>query len=222
MGGMGSGRRWHYGAADCTHDYRRLDVRRWRRDDLLTPACAFGWQWTRGGEKVASIHVRTETDRVILSYRHQSGGSEWKREEYAVRLDWTPCTYGGQRAWFICPARGCGRRVAILYGGAIFACRHCYRLAYACQRVTADDRAARRADRIRERLGWEPGILSGEGGKPKGMHWRTFERLKAEHDDFVEVSLVLMLKRLGLFQDRSDGLWDAPPDAGKNLFRKTG
>jgi hypothetical protein len=25
---------------------------------------------------------------------------------------------------------GCGQRVAILYGGDIFACRHCYQLAY--------------------------------------------------------------------------------------------
>ncbi len=24
---------------------------------------------------------------------------------------------------------------------------------------------------------WEPGILNGHGGKPKGMHWRTYERL---------------------------------------------
>ena len=40
--------------------------------------------------------------------------------------------------------------------------------------------AARKADRLRDKLGWEPGILNGNGIKPKGMHWRTFERLKAE------------------------------------------
>ena len=120
-------------------------------------------------------------------------------------LDWTPCNLGGQRPWFRCPARGCGRRVAILYGGAIFACRHCYRLAYPSQRETADDRAARRADSIRERLGWEPGILNGPGLKPKGMHWRTFKRLKAEHDAFVAESLAGMMteieRRLGRFQE---------------------
>jgi len=198
MGGMGSGRRWHYGANDTTNDYRALDVRRWKRDGLLTPGRAFGWQWSRDGEVVASIQVRVETGRVFLNYRHRSGGVEWKDENYPVWLDWTPCNLGGQRPWFRCPARGCGRRVAILYGGGIFACRHCYRLAYPSQRETWDDRAARRAERTRARLGWEPGILNGEGLKPKGMHWRTFEKLVAEHDAHVAESFTGMALRFGI------------------------
>jgi hypothetical protein len=90
--------------------------------------------------------------------------------------------------------------VAILYGGGIFACRHCYRLAYASSRDDAGDRAARRADRLRERLGWEAGILNGEGegGKPKWMRWRTFKRLAAEHDAFVDESLARMALRFGI------------------------
>jgi len=208
MGGPGSGRRWYYGAADCTDDYRALDVRHWQRNGLLIPGRAFGWQWMRDGETVASIQVQTEPDRVILSYVHRSGDGEWKNELYPVRLDWTPCTYGGRRAWFLCPARGCGRRVAILYGGGIFACRHCYRLAYRCQRETADDRAVRRAERIRSRLGWEPGILNGEGAKPKGMRWRTFERLTAEHEAFVGESLAGMARRLGILKAGLEGFRD--------------
>ncbi|NMM29166.1 MAG: hypothetical protein HHJ12_18295 [Glaciimonas sp.] len=198
MGGLGSGRRYRYDAADCTDDYRRLDVRRWQRDGFLTPGRAFGWQWTRQGEIVASIQVRAETDRVILNYRHRSGGKEWKDEKYSVRLDWTACTYGGRRAWFLCPAVGCGLRVAILYGGGIFACRHCHRLAYPSQRETDDDRATRQADKIRERLGWEPGILNGEGGKPKGMRWRTFRRLSVQHNIFVNESLAGAMRRFGI------------------------
>ncbi len=200
MGGMGSGRRWHYGANDTTEDYRAIDVRRWQRDGLLIPGNAFGWQWSRRGEVVASIQARAEAGRVVLSYRHRSGGGEWKDESYPVYLDWTPCNLGGSRPWFLCPAVGCGRRVALLYGGAIFACRHCYQLAYPSQRETYDDRAARRADRIRDKLGWEPGILNGNGNgwKPKGMHWRTFERLTAEHDAFVQISLAGMVQRFGL------------------------
>ena len=88
--------------------------------------------------------------------------------------------------------------MAIFYGDAIFACRHCYWLAYACQRETADDHAARRADRIRARLGWEPGILNGRGWKPKRMRWGTFERLTAEHDAFVNESLAAVALRLGI------------------------
>ena len=200
MGGSGSGRYWHFGAKDTTDDYQILDVRRWQRDGYLEPGRWFGWQWMRNGETVASIQVRAEQDRVILSYRHQQrGGGEWKSEEYSVYLDRTPCTYGGTRAWFRCPARGCGRRVAILYGGAIFACRHCHRLAYPSQRDAPHDRSARRANKIRARLGWEPGIFNGPGWrKPKGMHQRTYERLSAEAEKWTAVSLDGMMRRLKL------------------------
>ena len=64
MGGFGSGRR--QGGKDTTSDMRMLDVRRLQRDGLLTPGRAFGWQWTRNGEEVASIQIRTEIDRVML------------------------------------------------------------------------------------------------------------------------------------------------------------
>ena len=51
-------------------------------------------------------------------------------------------------------ARDIALRVAILYIGSngMFACRHCYRLAYRCQREPADARPTRRAERIRECL----------------------------------------------------------------------
>ena len=198
MGGMGSGQHWYWGAKDSTDDYRSIDVRCWKRDGLLTPHQSFGWQWSRYGEVVASIRVRTEPSRALLTYRHRIGGEDWKDESYPVYLDWTACNLGGQRPWFLCPARGCGRRVVILYGGGIFACRHCYQLAYPSQRETWDDRAARRADRIRDKLGWEPGILNGNGWKPKGMHWNTFERLTAQHDAFVQVPLAGMAAKLNL------------------------
>jgi hypothetical protein len=113
-------------------------------------------------------------------------------------MEWTACNYGGRRAWLVCPVVGCGRRVAILYGGGIFACRHCFRLAYASQRESRDSRAMQRANSIRRRLGWGVGIANPAGGKPKGMHWRTFEKLKAEHDAFASASWMDMAKRLGL------------------------
>jgi len=205
MGGMGSGRRWHYGANDTTNQYRALDVRRWQRAGLLTPGRAFGWQWTRDGIDAASVQIRTEADRVILNYRTRINGGEWQPVEYPVYLEWTPCNFGGQRPWFRCPVRLCGRRVAILFGGSIFACRHCHKLAYPSQRETGDDRAIRRADRLRTRLGWEPGILNGDGLKLKGMHWRTFERLEAEYDAFAGDALAGIAKRLRLKIPSRDG-----------------
>jgi hypothetical protein len=65
-------------------------------------------------------------------------------------------------------------------------------------------------DTIRRRLGWEPGILNGSGLKPKGMHWRTFERLQAEHDAHVAQSLAGIAARLGLLRKLGDDLADRP------------
>ncbi len=202
MGGSGSGNHWRYGAKSTTDDYRTLDVRRWAREGMLRPGYQGGWRWMRNGETVASIDMQAEQDRVILAYKHHSRGSaEWKHEKYPVRIVQTPCNLGGTRPWFLCPAVGCGRRVAILYGGAIFACRHCYRLAYASSREDAANRATRRADRLRARLGWEPGILNGKGSKPKWMRWRTFTRLVAEHEAFVGASLAGMARWLDLLKE---------------------
>ncbi|MBL8421310.1 MAG: hypothetical protein JNK92_11820 [Dechloromonas sp.] len=39
------------------------------------------------------------------------------------------------------------------------------------------------------------GIANHEGDKPKGMHWRSFNRLRAEHNDFVNASLAGMMQR---------------------------
>ncbi|WP_368565648.1 hypothetical protein [Pseudoxanthomonas sp. UTMC 1351] len=79
----------------------------------------------------------------------------------------------------------------------IFACRQCQQLAYASARDDADGRA-RRADRLRTRLGWAPGILNDPGGKPKWMRWRTFARLVAQHDALAQRAMAGILARLGV------------------------
>lgn len=200
MGGIGSGRSWSGSGKDTTADYRRLDVRALHKAGLLQPGSSRWWQWSRNGQIRASIVVKAEAEHLTLSYTASQHG-ERKDYCYAVHLDWTPCRYGGLRPWFLCP--GCRRRVAILYGGAVFACRHCYRLSYESQREAEHDRLARRADKIRARLGWEPGILNGAGWrKPKGMHWKTFSRLYAEHERLADAALAGMAQTLGLAGER--------------------
>jgi hypothetical protein len=190
MGGMGSGRHWYLNAKNTTDDYRAIDVRRWNREGLLKPGESFIWTWLRNEDVLASINVTTESDKVVLDYKHRNRGGEWEDISYSVHLDWTECNYGGRRPWLLCPAHGCGKRVAKLYGGKIFACRHCYGLVYASQREALHDRAIRHVNKIRERLEWEPGFLNGKGfAKPKGMHWRTFERLCAEYDHYAGKSM---------------------------------
>jgi len=103
-------------------------------------------------------------------------------------------------------AGGGARRVVILYGGKIFACRHCHQLAYESTREKPDDRASRKADRIRKKLGWEAGILNPNGIKPKGLHWKTFHTLQLKHDVLVNQSLAGIVKRLRLFDDEPANL----------------
>lgn len=205
MGGSGSGNRWRYGTKSTTDDYRSLDVRRWAREGMLRPGCRAVWTWRRGARVVGLINMRSESGSVVLSNRRQPAGGEWRNEEYPVRLVRTACNLGGSRPWFLCPATGCGRRVAILYGGAIFACRQCHKLAFASAREDAGDRAPRKADRLRERLGWEAGILNGRGSKPKWMRWRTFWRLFAAHNQLESLSLSAMVAAHGiLYRSVSD------------------
>ena len=194
MGGFGSGRRLQ--SMNTTNDYQQLDVRQLQRNGFLKPGRTFGWQWKSDNKIMATVNVHTEINKVKLSYKQRSNGNEWKDVSYTVWLDWTWCNYGDWRAWFLCP--GCDRRVAILYGGATFACRHCYKLAYPCQRETALDRATRRANKIRRRLRWEEDIINPNGDKPKGMHWQTFWKLERQHNVFFRRSLDGMKEQLGL------------------------
>jgi hypothetical protein len=199
MGGYSSG---GHGGKRCTEDMHRLDVRSLHRAGRLEAGQWFSWQWTRDGAVVASINIRTEAWGVTLSYRTRCYGDEWQDKTYPVRLVWTTCNYGGSRAWWLCPAAGCGRRVAVLFGGKVYACRHCHQLAYRTQREPAHDRASTQANKLRKRLGWQAGILHDIGGKPNGMHWDTYSRLKAQHDALVHQSLEGMSAKLGLTMQR--------------------
>jgi len=77
----------------------------------------------------------------------------------------------------------CGRHVTKLYGaGRLFACRHCYRLAYASQQESAHQRGLLKLQKIRMRLGGSLSMLDEFPDKPKGMHWRTYDRLRGLHD----------------------------------------
>jgi hypothetical protein len=98
-------------------------VRYLQRKSLLTSEHSFSLKWTCRGEPTGDIVIQPGSDRIILSYRSRTGRGEWEQLNYAVELERVPCHLGGERIYFRCPAVRCGRRVAILYGGRIFACR---------------------------------------------------------------------------------------------------
>src|SRR3954469_22388564 len=182
MGGLGSGRPGGSGRSTI-ESCRSLDVNRLHRTGCLEPAWCGGWHWTHHGERVGWINLRADVDRLHLTYRVRTAGEDWQDVHETVRIVSVRCRFGGSRPYFICPGvvNGlyCGRRVAKLYGaGRSFLCRHCYGLAYASQREDEMDRALGRANKIRVRLGGEPGMASTFPDRPRGMWRRTYARLE--------------------------------------------
>ncbi|UWQ90844.1 hypothetical protein K3727_19170 [Rhodobacteraceae bacterium M382] len=182
MGGYGSGRPSHKQKAEGC---RTLDVNRMHREGCLNNGWRGNWTWSRDGEEVARIGFRSETGRIVLSYRISQYGGDWEPVTQRVPLEHTSCYYGGQRPYFRCPGivngQHCGRRVAKLYaGGRYFLCRHCYSVAYTSQSEPRYDRMLRRANKLRMALGGEPGSAHWIAPKPKGMWQRTYQRKRFE------------------------------------------
>jgi len=116
-----------------------------------------------------------------------SAGEPKEARDDWLGLAFTPCRFGNSRPWFLCPK--CSTRRAKLYvdHGEI-ECRRCLRLVYASQWEGPRDRAARRARKIRRRLGAPEGIIL-PMIRPPGMHRRTFEQLEHEATDAMWVCL---------------------------------
>ena len=83
MGGFGSGRPRGSGR-NTVEASRSIDVNRLRRAGCLRAGWVGGWQWTREGEKVASMNLRAEW--LHLTYRVRIGGGDWEDVAEVVRI----------------------------------------------------------------------------------------------------------------------------------------
>jgi hypothetical protein len=197
--------RYAGGGRNSVESCRSVDVLRWNKLGYLRSPRRFSWAWTRDGKQVASINVETYRHSVTLKYQSRSCGEDRSDVEQRLDIEWTPCRFGGERPWFVCSAAAngvyCGREVTKLYGaGRLFACRHCYRLAYASQQESSHQRGLGKSQKIRMRLGGSPNMLEAFPEKPKGMHWRTYERQRRLHDAAEArstIGLMGFVKRLG-------------------------
>ena len=136
--------------------------------------------WSRCGRHSGALTVTVDLEALVLTYT-AAGSAPWGQR---IGLDRVPCPFGGSRPWFACPA--CGRHCGTLFLGRYgFTCRRCADLNYRSTRERPMYKSVNRADKIRARLGWVPGVAFGHGPKPAGMHWVTFWRLVAEHDRHV-------------------------------------
>jgi hypothetical protein len=189
LGGIGSGIWYRFEKKTTTDESHSVDVRHLHRHGLFKPGSRFSLRWSCAGRETGSIRGLVDSSRppksVTLLNRHRSRlGAEWGEVRERVSLEWTPCNFGGGRPWFLCPGAGCGRRVAVLYGpGRYFLWRHCYDLSYKSQREGKANRALRRAQKIRERLGGSTNMMEPFPERPKGMHLKTYMRMCWEHHE---------------------------------------
>ena len=188
MGGIGSGRWGWERTRETTESLLWLDVRYLARRGLFSARpgqlATDSVEWSRGGKPSGDIRVvyaGDDPDAVMLDYRVRVDASEpWVPVRERVRLERTPCRYGGSRPWFRCP--GCGRRRAVLHSvGGRFRCRVCHDLTLASTREDAGERARRRVDTLRRTLGdTERGRWRGVPPKAPRMRWATYQRLVEE------------------------------------------
>jgi len=197
-----------YGGRTTCESCKAIDVRDLHRRGLLRAGRQFSWTWRSRGQPTGEIRIRSEVNAVVLEFNSRTRGeTEWKPIEQRVPIEWTECHLGGRRPWFRCSVssagRSCGRRVALLYGaGELFACRHCYGLAYESQQQSRSDRNLSQVQKIRMRLGGSPNMLHPFPQKPRGMHWRTYVRLQGRAQAAEAVWSTSMMGYVGMLRRR--------------------
>ncbi len=196
MGGFGSGRWYRWDKQTSMEETRRLDIRFMNQQGMLKQGQRGTISWTVGGRPSGSIGWKMEGDGLVLNY--VADGEEI--EEY-IYLGKTPCHFGGERHWFHCP--DCHSRVAVLsLYSSRFICRHCHELPYGCQSEGYTDRMIRKARKIRNKLGADMSLFESIWDKPKGMHWKTFERLQEREQVANDYVTQAMAARLGIFNPK--------------------
>lgn len=189
MGGMGStrwGGHWRKGVVE---DCLVLDCCKLMREGVAIREYTTGslsWSCPGDGEKRGSVGFYIKSldmgGFVFHLLYTVTRGDETQDVDIPIRLQATHPHYGGVRWWFTCPlilnGVACNRRVQKLYlppGGNYFGCRHCHRLSYAVRRASGNrvELARLKMKRVRAKL--DP-----DDRKPKGMRWKTYDRLWTE------------------------------------------
>lgn len=148
----------HFQSLDCSQLY----------DKRVYPLQEGEDAWLQG----CHLNLFSSHTLATLSY-------EKKESRYSIPVVTTDCNYGNQRHWFLCPHPGCQRRIKklYLYLNGIFLCRKCLNLAYTTQNRSEIDRIIdKKWDLIHKCSGNSEWSMK----KPKGMHQKTFNRIRDE------------------------------------------
>jgi hypothetical protein len=114
--------------------------------------------------------------QAVLEYSAGRAPDDVRSITDIIVLVQSPRGFAAQSWRFCCP--GCTRRVADLYPhGDYFRCRKCCGVGYRSQRQSRVERGLEKGARIRQQLGSAGEDGEGMPERPKGMHWRTYQRL---------------------------------------------
>lgn len=172
---MSGGCRWgagRPGTRRVAEDLMRIDLRVLRRLDLLKRRGPFRFAWSVAGEEVGSAVLEVFDERLTVRLHAQVAQGVWQPMTQSVRLEATPCRFGGSRLWAVCPACR-GRVLALYWANARFACRGCQSVRYRSQGESARHRSIARFHALDDAL---------SAGKPKWQRWSTFDALAVRHE----------------------------------------
>ena len=179
---MGRGEWYRWNKRKTTDDVPQLDIRRLDKGVLRRPG---------------TICIAMGGDRVRYQFTVHADRLHVTSHRLTVYLDRTACHYGGERLWFKCPA--CSTRVAVLYDvNQTFRCRQCHGIVHQSKRENEADRALRKALKVRDRLRAPSDLSEPIYHKPKGMHWKTFERLRHREACAGLASVMAMRAKIGI------------------------
>jgi hypothetical protein len=177
MGGIGSGKYNKRKTKPTTASYNSLDLRKLNKLVTLDHLCGFTLEWKKDNEVKSSVDCIFNNDVLEIHYSIKNKNGKVSNIDY-IHIAKTPCHFGGDRKWLVCP--GCGSNALVLYIVNRFRCRKCHGLYHPSSAEGDLNRANRAMCNIQDKLnGSQLRPTDGVAGlsKPKWMKEKTFYRL---------------------------------------------
>lgn len=167
-------------------DSYRIDLRHLKRCGFVRNGFTGSWNWSCGGEPTGSVGIEWRESAMYLRYTIGDGSGGRRDGSQSVATERTPCPFGGERHWFLCPACNTRRLMLVMRWGR-FACTQCQKISYRSQSGDALDRACNRYHRLAALV---------EAPRPARQRRATREKLINRYIEASEAFDDLMAPRL--------------------------
>jgi len=153
--------RYYYNRKATADESRTLTVFQLKKWGMLSSGrtkVETSWTSSMTGKTTTAIIMVDVTNEPFVLIVYTLTDRDGNETEYktAASLVTTPCNFGGERYWFVCPL--CYSRVGALYlapGDVYFRCRHCNNLSYRSRNrctMEAFGHTSRQIDRLRSQI----------------------------------------------------------------------